>query len=131
LASAADAFIGKYCRNCHGPGESSQGSFPSGDLASIAKNAAFVTPGNAGKSLLYTSVTSGRMPLGKRPDPAEVKSLEDWINSLSEAEITTAAASSAKMERTRPMIGYRQFIELALRDISRLDERDQPYIRYF
>jgi len=128
-AAAADAFIGKYCRNCHGPGESSQGSFPSGDLASIAANAAFVTPGNAAKSLLYTSVTSGRMPLGKRPSDAEVQSLATWIDSLAEADIPTAAAT--KVERSRPMIGYRDFIELALRDISKVDERDQPFIRYF
>ncbi|MFC3072793.1 c-type cytochrome [Shinella pollutisoli] len=128
-AAAADAFIGKYCRNCHGPGESSQGSFPSGDLASIAANAAFVTPGNAAKSLLYTSVTSGRMPLGKRPSDEEVQTLATWINSLAEADIQTAAVT--KVERSRPMIGYRDFIELALRDISKVDERDQPFMRYF
>ena len=129
-ASAADAFIGKYCRNCHGPGESSQGSFPAGDLASIAANAAFVTPGNAAKSLLYTSVTSGRMPLGKRPADAEVQSLATWIDSLTQSDIPVAAAAG-KTERSRPMIGYRDFIELALRDVTRIDERDQPFMRYF
>lgn len=128
-ASAADAFIGKYCRNCHGPGESSQGSFPAGDLASIAANAAFVTPGNAVKSLLYTSVTSGRMPLGKRPADAEVESLSTWIDGLAEADIPTAAAT--KVDRSRPVIGYRDFIDLALRDISKVDQRDRPFMRYF
>lgn len=129
-ASAADAFIGKYCRNCHGPGESSQGSFPSGDLASIAANPAFVTPGDASKSLLYTSVTSGRMPLGKRPDDAEVQSLATWINSLNQADIPTAV-SATKTERSRPMLRYLDFVELALRDISKVDEHDQPFMRYF
>jgi mono/diheme cytochrome c family protein len=130
LASAADAFIGKYCRNCHGPGESSQGSFPSGDLASIAANPAFVTPGDASKSLLYTSVTSGRMPLGKRPDDAEVQSLGDWVNSLNKEAIPTAV-SAMKAERSRPMLRYLDFVELALRDISKIDEHDQPFMRYF
>ena len=130
LASAADAFIGKYCRNCHGPGESSQGSFPSGDLASIAANPAFVTPGDASKSLLYTSVTSGRMPLGKRPDDAEVQSLAAWINSLNQSAIPTAV-SATQVKRARPMLKYLDFVELALRDISKVDEHDQPFMRYF
>ncbi|WLR94196.1 c-type cytochrome [Shinella zoogloeoides] len=130
FASAADAFIGKYCRNCHGPGESSQGSFPSGDLASIAANAAFVTPGDASKSLLYTSVTSGRMPLGKRPSDEEVQSLANWINSLSQSSIPTAV-SATQTQRVRPMLKYLDFVELALRDISQVDEHDQPFMRYF
>nr|WP_314094951.1 c-type cytochrome [uncultured Shinella sp.] len=130
FASAADAFIGKYCRNCHGPGESSQGSFPSGDLASIAANPAFVTPGDASKSLLYTSVTSGRMPLGKRPADAEVQSLANWINSLSQSAIPTAV-SATQVKRSRPMLKYLDFVDLALQDISKVDEHDQPFMRYF
>ncbi|MCF3641118.1 c-type cytochrome [Rhizobium sp. TRM95111] len=129
LASAADAFIGKYCRNCHGPGEGSQGSFPAGDLQSIAANAAFVTPGDAGKSRLFTSVTSGRMPLGKRPEASEVKALEDWINALTEQSIPTAA--EAKPERTRPMLSYKENVELALKDINTVDAFDRPFMRYF
>jgi len=130
FAAAADAFIGKYCRNCHGPGESSQGSFPAGDLGSIAANPAFVTPGDASKSLLYTSVTSGRMPLGKRPAEAEVQGLAAWINSLNQAALPTAA-SARKAERSRPMLKYLDFVDLALRDISRIDAQDQPFMRYF
>ncbi|QRM55459.1 c-type cytochrome [Sinorhizobium sp. BG8] len=129
LASAADAFIGKYCRNCHGPGEGSQGSFPAGDLASIAANAAFVTPGDAGKSRLFTSVTSGRMPLGKRPDVSEVKALEEWIDSLDEKALPDTAASPPT--RTRPMLGYKAFIEAALKDISGVSDTDKPFMRYF
>ncbi|MDO9418600.1 c-type cytochrome [Pararhizobium sp.] len=130
LAQQADAFIGKYCRNCHGPGESAQGSYPAGDLSSISNNAAFVTPGDAAKSRLFTSVTSGRMPLGKRPSAEEVKSLEDWINSLS-AEKVEAAAVTAKPERGRPMANYAQNLEAALKDVSQVEERDRPYVRYF
>ncbi|UPA25953.1 c-type cytochrome [Shinella oryzae] len=130
FASAADAFIGKYCRNCHGPGESSQGSFPSGELSSIAANPAFVTPGDASKSLLYTSVTSGRMPLGKRPDDAEVQSLANWINSLNQSAMPTAV-SAGQTKRSRPMLKYLDFVDLALRDISQVDEQDQPFMRYF
>lgn len=129
LAMQADAFIGKYCRNCHGPGESSEGSYPAGDLHAISADAAFVTPGDAGKSRLFTSVTSGRMPLGKRPTAEEVKGLEDWINSLSQADLPQTA--SAKPQRTRPMLSYRQFVEAGLKDIAAVSEADRPFMRYF
>ncbi|WVT74688.1 c-type cytochrome [Sinorhizobium chiapasense] len=129
LAQQADAFIGKYCRNCHGPGESSQGSYPAGDLASIAADANFVTPGDASKSRLYSTVVSGRMPLGKRPSAEEIKVLEDWINALSEKSLPQTAAT--KPERARPMLTYGQFVEAALKDIGTVSERDRPFMRYF
>ncbi|URK87904.1 c-type cytochrome [Rhizobium sp. RCAM05350] len=129
LATQADAFIGKYCRNCHGPGESSQGSYPAGDLKTIAADAAFVVPGDASKSRLFTSVTSGRMPLGKRPTAEEVKSLEDWINSLNQSDLPKTAAS--KPDRTRPMLSYRDFIEAGLKDISKVSDLDRQFMRYF
>ncbi|MDW5313868.1 c-type cytochrome [Rhizobium sp. PL01] len=129
LATQADAFIGKYCRNCHGPGESSQGSYPAGDLHTIAADAAFVVPGDAAKSRLFTSVTSGRMPLGKRPTAEEVKSLEDWINSLKQSDLPQTAAS--KPQRTRPMLSYRDFVEAGLKDISKVNDLDRQYMRYF
>ncbi|MEI2300325.1 c-type cytochrome [Ensifer sp. MJa1] len=129
LAQQADAFIGKYCRNCHGPGESSQGSYPAGDLASIAADANFVAPGDAAKSRLYTTVISGRMPLGKRPSADEIKVLEAWINSLSEKSLPQTAA--AKPDRSRPMLSYGQFVEAALKDIDKVNELDRPFMRYF
>ncbi|WP_312361784.1 c-type cytochrome [Ensifer sp.] len=129
LVQQADTFIGKYCRNCHGPGESSQGSYPAGELTSIAADANFVTPGNASKSRLFTSVTSGRMPLGKRPTDTEVKVLEDWINSLNDKDLPQAAA--AKPDRSRPILTYDAFVALALKDISKVSALDRPYMRYF
>ena len=50
--------------------------------SSIAADASFVTPGNPQASRLYTSITSGRMPLGNQPSPAEISRLEEWITSL-------------------------------------------------
>ena len=131
LAPAADEFVGKYCRNCHGPGESAQGSFPSGDLASIGANAAFVTPGDKTKSLLYTSVASGRMPYGKRPSGAELQSLGDWIDSLDDAPSAGGAAAASKAERQRPVISWRDHAEAAVTDLSNLNEGDRAFIRYF
>ncbi len=131
LAAHADEFIGKYCRNCHGPGESAQGSFPTGDLASIAANAAFVTPGDRNSSLLYTSVTSGRMPYGKQPSSAEVDKLGQWIDSLSEPTPSQASATSAPPERKRPILAWRNFAQHAVKDVGELNEGDRSSIRYF
>ncbi|HEV7307870.1 c-type cytochrome [Ensifer sp.] len=129
LAQQADAFIGKYCRNCHGPGESSQGSYPAGDLTSIAADANFVVPGDAGKSRLFSTVVSGRMPLGKRPSADEIKVLEDWINALNEKSLPQTAA--AKPDRARPILTYDQFVEAALKDVATVNALDRPYMRYF
>lgn len=131
LAAAADQFVGQYCRNCHGPGESAQGSFPAGDLASISTNAAFVTPGDRSRSLLYTSVANGRMPYGKRPSAAEVESLGQWIDSLDDQPQPILTALSTHAERSRPIISWRDFTEAAVKDMSDVPERDRKFIRYF
>lgn len=131
LAFHADEFIGKYCRNCHGPGESAQGSFPAGDLSSIATNAAFVAPGDRDKSLLYTSVQSGRMPYGKQPSASEIDKLGQWIDSLDEPDATARAATSRGIERKRPILAWRGFTEAAVRDLADVSESDREFVRYF
>lgn len=131
LAAAADDFIGLYCRNCHGPGESAQGSYPAGDLGSIAANAAFVTPGDRNRSLLYTSVTSGRMPYGKRPSEGEIDKLGAWIDALNEPPREIREAIAGQVERKRPVLGWGTFTEAALKDITQVNEADRPFIRYF
>jgi mono/diheme cytochrome c family protein len=131
LSAAADEFIGKHCRSCHGPGESAQGSFPAGDLASVASNVAFVTPGQPEKSRLYTSVTSGRMPYGKKPTAEETAQLAAWITSLAETQAAAAPAGNKMPERGRPIRSYADEIQLASTDIGKVDELDRKYIRYF
>ncbi len=133
LAPAADDFVGKYCRNCHGPGEASQGSFPAGDLASIAANAAFVTPGDRTKSLLYTSVSSGRMPYGKRPSASELESLGQWIDTLDDAAVPALiqANASQSIARQRPVLGWRDHTQAAVSDLSAVTDADRPFTRYF
>jgi mono/diheme cytochrome c family protein len=130
FVSEADAFVGRYCRNCHGPGESAQGSFPAGDLSSIAANASFVTPGDKSKSLLYTSVTSGRMPLGSKPSADEVAQLGGWIDSLT-AQSPEVIAAKSEPERQRGVIKRDQEIQATLIDIGKVNELDRQYMRYF
>ncbi|MCO6184651.1 c-type cytochrome [Rhizobium sp. L1K21] len=128
VAAKADDFVGRYCRNCHGLGESNEGSFPAGDLNSIARNPAFVTPGNRASSLLFTSVSSGRMPYGTKPSADEIEALGAWIDGLDRAQVS---AKVAPPPRNRPIIGWRSHVENALRDLTDIDERDRPFIRYF
>ncbi|MEP1206582.1 MAG: c-type cytochrome [Rhizobiaceae bacterium] len=131
LSSDADEFIGRYCRNCHGPGQSSQGSFPAGSLSSIAADASFVTPGNPAASRLYSSITSGRMPLGNQPSPEEIARLEEWITSLGSASQSGPVAAELPPMRSRKVYERAELIRAALDDVGSLDELDRPYIRYF
>lgn len=130
LAAQADEFLGKYCRNCHGPGESAQRTFPVSDLASMAANAAFVTPGDRNKSLLYSSVASGRMPLGKRPSEQEVAALGKWIDQLGEPA-TRGVDFAGGPDRKRPILAWRSFAQAALNDLNGVNNADRPFIRYF
>lgn len=130
LAAAADDFVGRYCRNCHGAGQSAQGSFPAGDLNSIARNAAFVTPGDRSRSVLYTSVASGRMPYGSKPSVEEVEALGGWIDSLGGEEFA-AASKAAKPKRMREIIGWQAETQAAASDIAAISEGDRPFMRYF
>jgi hypothetical protein len=112
-----------------GPGESSQGSYPAGDLSTIAADAAFVVPGDAAKSRLFTSVTSGRMPLGKRPsggggeEPGGLDQFAEAIGSAADCGEQTGAYA--------PMLAYRDFVEAGLKDISKVNDLDRQYMRYF
>lgn len=133
FAAAADAFMGKYCRNCHGPGQSDEKVYSAGDLETIAADAKFVTPGDAQKSRLFVSITSGAMPKGAKPSADEIKQLEQWINALgagAPGEQKTVSASDRK-ERGRKLVSYNDIDEAAFKDIFTLPERDRPYQRYF
>lgn len=130
LAAQADEFLGKFCRNCHGPGESAQRTFPVSDLSSMASNAAFVTPGDRNKSLLYTSISSGRMPLGKRPGEGEIAALGKWIDSLGE-KATRGVDFTGGPDRKRPILQWRAFTQAALEDLNGVSSADRPFARYF
>ncbi|WP_371347807.1 cytochrome c [Ancylobacter sp. IITR112] len=127
LAAKADDVVGRYCRNCHGPGESAQGSFPAGDLAAIAANPAFVTPGNRGASLLFTSISSGRMPYGTKPSAEELEALGAWIDQLS---TPAPAAPPQRPARQRDLVTTEAMQRAALADLESLPAEDRRFIRY-
>lgn len=127
LAARADDFVGRYCRNCHGPGESAQGSFPAGDLASLAANPAFVTPGDRNASLLFTSVSSGRMPYGSKPSAEELEALGAWIDQLA---APAPVATPVKPVRKRDVVTTEAMQRAALADLDGLPAGDRRFIRY-
>ena len=129
----ADEFMGKYCRNCHGPGSSSERIYPSGDMSSIATNAAFVTPGDPSKSPMFTSIANGRMPKGPRPTDEEIAGLASWITALGAKTSAPASAVNAMTPppRMRKVVSRTDFIQAALRDIDTVSELDRKFVRYF
>ena len=128
LAQKANAFMNKYCRSCHGPGQSAQSSYPTGDLASIAADLDFVTPGDSAGSRLFTVVTSGRMPMGSKPGSDEVQALADWIDSLAPPD---PVAATQGPQRNRDIIPFGDMVVAALADIETVNAADRPYVRYF
>ena len=129
----ADEFMGKYCRNCHGPGSSSERIYPAGDMSSIATNAAFITPGDPSKSPMFTSIANGRMPKGPRPSDEEIAGLASWITALGAKQSTPVSAANALAPppRMRKVVSRTDFIQAALRDIDTVSELDRKFVRYF
>ncbi|MEE9376046.1 MAG: c-type cytochrome, partial [Rhizobiaceae bacterium] len=133
LSASADDFIGKYCRNCHGLGQSAQGSFPAGSLSAIAADASFITPGSPSTSRLYKSILSGRMPIGgTKPSQGEIQGLADWITALGSKQASAIPAPVASLPpRMRKIIKRDVMVRAALADVSGQSELDRPFIRYF
>ena len=98
LAQQADAFIGKYCRNCHGPGESSQGSYPAGDLSSIAANAAFVTPGDGVINTLADSIEESGLTLTEEAITRALAQADDFAVSRAELRVAIRVLAHAATE---------------------------------
>ena len=65
------------CVSCHSGGQSPDLSSYSG----FATNTAYVVPGNAGSSLIYTITASGQMPLnGGALSSSQLSLLASWID---------------------------------------------------
>lgn len=132
FAPAAEAFMNKYCRNCHGPGQSFESLYRTGDLASIAADPAFVVPGNADASRMFVSIKNGSMPKGSRPPEFadDLKGLEAWLNGLAADSAATVPLVDASADG-RSLLPLAAFQDAAFKDIQSLPEHDRQYQRYF
>ena len=138
IIAEADSIMDGYCRDCHGPGRGNAGSFPMGDIASIAGDRNSVIPGNPEGSPLFASIVSNRMPLGKKMTKDEVAALHTWITALgADANAQTAAPAveikSAPKEALPKFIGgtIEELHLAAMNDLRQLDQLDWQYTRYF
>ena len=103
LEAEVDALVELHCRNCHGPGQTYQRAFFTGDLTDIARDPAIVVPGNPDASPLYESIASNRMPVGSKITAAELQKMAAWINALAAAP-TPAARPAPEPENVQTPI---------------------------
>jgi mono/diheme cytochrome c family protein len=90
--------LAKYCFQCHS-GQMKMGGLDLSNPTSIFKGGTkgpAVTKGDATKSLLYTRIADGSMPMGgKKLTAEETKAIEQWIRGGAPAAETTAAQTGA------------------------------------
>ena len=135
LISEADGIISKFCRDCHAAGEGRGGAYLiESNIEDVMANTASVLPGEPDASRLYTSITSGRMPLGEQIKPAELKVLKEWIENLrspsSGKKVDLAANDNSEIPKPSG-IGYDKLLSAITLDLSTIDPDDQIFIRYF
>lgn len=136
LQAEVDGLVETHCRNCHGPGQTYQSAFFTGDLRDIARDPAVVLPGNPKASPLYESVASNRMPIRSRLTPAELQKMADWIDAL--AKVSTPALPVASP--TEPTVTsilprfaggtFEEQVFAASQDLLGITEPNRPFIRY-
>lgn len=138
IIAEADSIMDGFCRDCHGPGKGNAGSFPMGNIESIASDKGAIAHGNPEKSPLFASIISNRMPLGKKMSKEEVSALSTWITALGVQNAATPAVQPIVLENApRPDLpkfigGNIAEIHLAaMTDLRKVDQLDWQYIRYF
>lgn len=137
IIAEADSIMDGFCRDCHGPGKGNEGSFPMGDINSLAKDTNAVVAGDPSASRLYASIASNRMPLGKKMSKDEVSALSTWITALGEQGAQTAnktliAAEAQTRSQMPKFIGgnIRELHLAAMNDLGNVNQLDWQYIRY-
>lgn len=142
IEAAADEFVETYCRQCHAPGKTNSGIFLTDTLTEMRHDPEVLTPGRPEASPLYTSVVNGSMPYGTKPGESELANLRMWITALGDAdreaaEATEPAAVTAQAESVSEVSypdfagpGHAERMAAMMSDITQVDPRDQPFVRY-
>ncbi|AZV79879.1 hypothetical protein EBB79_19675 [Parasedimentitalea marina] len=136
LQSEVDGLVETHCRSCHGPGQTFQSAFYTGDLRDIARDPAVVIPGDPNASPLYESVASNRMPIRTKMTPTELQTMADWIKAL--ANVTPPATSAARpaAETATAILPnfaggtFEEQMFAASQDLLSITELNRPFIRY-
>jgi mono/diheme cytochrome c family protein len=138
LEEEVDALVELHCRNCHGPGQTYQRAFFTGDLMDIARDPAIVVPGDPAASPLYESIAANRMPISTKFTPAELTKIADWINALaaSPAPAATHAPAQETAETQTPILPryaggtFEELLFAASQDLLEIPDQDRDFIRY-
>lgn len=137
LAAEVDALVETHCRNCHGPGQTNQRSFFTGDLDYIARDPSNVISGDPSASPLYESVASNRMPIGSKITPEELQTIGRWITELKTAPVAAAPVAEPVVASAAAILPrfaggtFEEQVLAASRDMSEIPEQDRRFIRYF
>ncbi len=149
IESAADEVMDKHCRNCHGPGQRNDKTFPMHDIADMAIDPTAVIPGDPDKSPLYSSIALNRMPLGAKLTSEELDAIKAWIIALGDAQKAPAVVAEpvtepvvepvAEVAPQAPAVDlptfaggdFTQLHTAAVTDLQAIDERDRPFMRFF
>ncbi|TLP69384.1 c-type cytochrome [Parasedimentitalea maritima] len=136
LQAEVDGLVETHCRNCHGPGQTFQSAFFTGDLRDIARDPAVVLPGNPKASPLYESVASNRMPIRSKLTPSELQKVADWIEALANVPTPALPTTVQTAETETPILPrfaggtLEEQVFSASQDLLGINELDRPFIRY-
>lgn len=139
LEKETDQLVETYCRACHAPGKTYAAVFPTGDIADLKFDRKAVVPGNPDKSPLYESIKAARMPTGQKMSAEQLAVIGNWINALAEKPTAAVATTAVVPEPPRLSVpapsfaggSWNERMLAAVSDISAIEERDRPFIRYF
>lgn len=136
LTADVDGLIETHCRNCHGPGQTYQSAFFTGDLRDIARDPAVVMPGDPTASPLYESVASNRMPIRSKMTPAELQKVSDWITGLASTTPATNVSDGPSETSTSSIMPrfvggtFEEIVFAASQDLLEIPDQIRPFIRY-
>lgn len=137
LQGKVDGLIEEHCRSCHGPGQTYQRAFYTGDIGDIARDPAVVTPGQPERSPLIESIASNRMPTRTKLSAEELQTLSNWVTALGATQSQIPAEKTqSPTDQSTPILprfvggSFEELTFSAAQDLMDITERDRPFVRY-
>jgi mono/diheme cytochrome c family protein len=125
LGQEAKAVLQTHCAGCHGGGKAAKGGFGFVLDRDRLVSRLLITPGQANQSDLFTRIQQNEMPAPSsktRPNPAELKILQRWIEAGAPAFDPSA--------KTAKILSPPEVIDAILTDLQGLDPRQRRFTRY-
>lgn len=124
LAKSARAILDKHCHSCHGQGGTVEGglNFILDRDKLVARKK--IVPGAPDQSPLFRRMASGKMPPAEvhpRPTPAEIETVQKWIQS----------GAGAAVVNNRKLVTEAEAFDYMLADLEKVERRARRFVRYF